>query len=298
MDMDIRTFFGANTAHLDDIELFFSVGSRGSNDANNKRREEILVSLYNLPDEYRTHPKWVLMSDKWRTFLSTLCTECYDDVRVVKKGGRKENHDFIILYLHNGAVVHSVKAEFKHNAASISRIPQYLSMAENKGYLATSYARFYYTHTLDKVCALRGGIPKPDIDTYMKCVYSDNYDKHEMFRTLYDLDNTDPSDVQSKLVDESIAAYLKENKHTLNMKMLTEDIRQRQTGKVFILWDLKAFHSDIIRDDEMEIVSTAGVKNGNVLVAVSKAGTLHNMLLRWKNHKGVLFPAWQISLSR
>jgi hypothetical protein len=48
----------------------------------------------------------------------------------------------------------------------------------------------------------------------------------------------------------------------------------------------------------MDLTHVEGVKNGNTIVVVSKAGTKHNMLLRWKNHLGILYPAWQISLSR
>jgi hypothetical protein len=91
---------------------------------------------------------------------------------------------------------------------------------------------------------------------------------------------------------------LTEFSSTLNLSTLSSDIRERQSGKVFILWNLREFQSDFIRDDEMEITSVERIKNGNVLVAVSKAGTKHNMLLRWKNHLGILYPAWQISLSR
>jgi hypothetical protein len=132
-------------------------------------------------------------------------------------------------------------------------------------------------------------------------VYSDNYKKHALFQTLYDADNSKDHPQKrerSRIVKQSIAAYLDTNRDKLNLALLSEDIRERQQGKVFILWDLKTFRADTIRDDEMEIVSVGGVKNGNVLVAVSKAGTRHNMLLRWKNHLGVLYPAWQISLTR
>ena len=300
MEMNIKTFFGTNSIALNDIDLFLSAGrGRGTNDANNKRREDILTFLHDLPEPYCSDSRWTTLSGKWRTFLTTLCAVPYDTVCVTKKGGRALNYDFDIVFKYEGSMVHSAKIEFKHNAASISSLPQYLSIAEKTPYLPSPYALFYYRHALDKIRAMYEDVPKPDIDTYMKCVYSNNYKKHELFQTLYEADcECSVPEERVRLVDESIATYLEENKHLLDMKLLTKDIRERQTGKVFVLWDLTTFRSDTIRDDEMEIVSVEGVKNGRVLVAVSKAGTRHNMLLRWKNHIGVLYPAWQISLSR
>jgi hypothetical protein len=48
----------------------------------------------------------------------------------------------------------------------------------------------------------------------------------------------------------------------------------------------------------MDLTHVEGVKGENTIVVVSRAGTKHHMLLRWKNHLGILYPAWQISLSR
>lgn len=286
---------------IDDIELFGSPGQgRGSNDINNKNREDLLCVLYNPPTEYLRDQRWNNLSVKWRLFLRELCECEYDDVNVVKQGGRGKNYDFDIHYILEGRVVRTIKAEFKHNAKTIDSLPQYFSPADNKPYMPSSYADFYHTHYLGRVCELYG-IEKPDRTAYLKYVYSDNYARLPVFKAMYDADKAghdDKFERRCALVKESIASYLEMYRNSLNMSELSKDIRERQQGKTFILWDLSNFRPDTIREDEMEIVSTETVKNGNVLVAVSRAGTKHNMLLRWKNHLGVLYPAWQISLTR
>ena len=40
-----------------------------------------------------------------------------------------------------------------------------------------------------------------------------------------------------------------------------------------------------------------GIRNGNV-IEVQSGPTLYRLLLRWRNHKGILNPAWQISMKR
>jgi hypothetical protein len=286
---------------MDDIDLFSCPGQgRGSNDINNKKREDILCILHDPPAEYMRDERWNRLCTAWRLFLRELCTHEYDSVSVVKQGGRGKNYDFDIKYILAGKIVQTVKAEFKHNAKTIDSLPQYFSPADNKPYMPTSYAEFYYTHYLGRVCELYG-LEKPDRAAYLKYVYSDNYSRLPVFTVLYDFDKAGHDDNFEKrciLVKESIAAYLEMHKNDLNMAELSKDIRDRQQGKTFILWDLNTFRAETIREDEMAIVSTQGVKNGNVLVAVSRAGTKHNMLLRWKNHLGVLYPAWQISLAR
>lgn len=287
---------------LNDIELFFTPGKgRGSNDAYNKKRESILCVLYDPPVEYVADARWRDMREKWRSLLAALCSTPYDDVRVVQRGGRGANYDFDITFLSGGSVVQSTKVEFKHNASTIKSIPQYYSVADNKLYMPTSYADFFYANYVDRLCELYPGIVKPDRETYMRIIYSHEYAKDPFFQTLYTADTIGDKTVKKakgRLVKESIAAYLRGNVEHLDTSRLSRDICSSQTDKVFVLWDLSRFHVDVIRPEEMEIVAVECVKNGNVLVALSRSGTRHNMLLRWKNHLGVLYPAWQISLSR
>jgi hypothetical protein len=291
--MDIRLFFRSRV-----MELFQRAGKgRHSNDANNKSREVMLVNLYHTQD-----PTLQDLRTKWRTFLTTLCKEPYDDVVVKRKGGRGANYDFHVSFQQHGTVIHTLNSEFKHNASSISRLPEYYSPAADKPYLARLYADYFYDY-LDRICDVYPGLAqyKPEREDYVNLVHNNNYDRHAFFRNLYDMEKAG-TQVQAKekqrIVRESIRLYLDQYAHTLNLAQLTEDIRQRQREKVFLLWNLREFVADSIREDEMELTHVERVKNNNTIVVMSKAGTTHNMLLRWKNHLGVLYPAWQISLTR
>lgn len=280
------------------MNVFQGAGvGRHTNDVNNKVREDTMLNLYHTHD-----PALQGLRTAWRDFLPTLCQDPYDDVIVKKKGGRAANYDFQIHFMRGGQLVYDVKAEFKHNASKIDKLPEYFSPAADKPYTERLYADFFYEY-LDRICEVYPGLSeyKPERNAYVKLVHSNDYDRHPFFRSLYEMEKTGtPTQAKQKqqIVRESIKAFLEQYASCLDITLLTEDIRQRQREKIFILWNLRAFVADSIREDEMEITHVERVKNGNTIVAVSKAGTKHNMLLRWKNHLGILYPAWQISLTR
>jgi hypothetical protein len=285
-----------------DIQYFKTAGvGKGSNDSLNNKRENVLRYLYNPPAEFLDDPYWREMNTKWKMFLQTLCNQDYDDVIVERKGGRKYNYDLEIQFQKDKKTVCSVKAEFKHNSKSIDGLPEYFSPAANKPYFAVTYGDYFYDNYVDKVCSLteQARLLKPTKTEYIKFLYQNEYKKNQFFSCLYESE-TDATFYGQKqeIVKESIDVYLRTYISSLDKALLSKDIKERQSGKVFILWDLKDFRSDSIREDEMEIVSASEIKNKNTIIAVSKAGTKHHMLLRWKNHQGILYPAWQVKLSR
>ena len=280
------------------MDLFQTAGvGRHNNDSNNKRREEMISNLFHTQD-----PALQGLRTKWKTFLATLCSQPYDDVIVKKKGGRGVNYDFHIQFMSSGRVVYGVNAEFKHNASRIDKLPEYWTPAADKPYTEKLYADFFYEY-LDRICEVYPGLAhyKPEKDVYVRLVHNTGYDRHAFFRNLYDMEKAGTSEQakqKQQIVRESIKTFLEQYATSLNLTMLTEDIRQRQRGKIFILWNLREFVTDSIREEEMEITHVEHVKNNNTIIAVSKYGTKHNLYLRWKNHLGVLYPAWQISLTR
>lgn len=285
---------------FESIRLFKSAGtSRGSNDDNNKRREAVLAILYNPPQDYlHASMDWAIMQSKWAAFLRTLCAN-FDDVKIVPKAGRGHNYDFVIQFLKEGGVIQSVNAEFKHNARAINNLPEYFSPASNKPYVAVSYAEYFYDNYIERLYAISGASPDIRIskEDYLRLIHQDVYSKHPFFVYLYENEGAF-FEAKRQLVRESITNFLNAYGSQLDVAALTADVKMRQSGKLFILWDCNDFYADKIRDDELEIEGVDSIKNGNVLVVRSKSGTRHNMLLRWKNHLGVLFPAWQISLTR
>lgn len=284
-----------------DIQTFTITSNRADNDKNNKIRENVLLILHNPPASYMNDPTygdmWKSTSNKWNAFLSTLCDVTYDDVRIKKMAGRRYNYDHEISFLNEGLVVKVLKTEFKHNSGSIDKLPEYFNAPEKKRYIETCYAEYFYDNYIDRICSLSDTLVKPSKDVYMKHIYSSTYSKNKFFAQLKHIESTIRNE-KKVIVCESIKTYLDLYSSTLNLNMLTEDIKRTQSGKIFILWDCEHFKVDAFLENEFEIDSLVKIKNDNVIVVKSKHGTVHNLLLRWKNHLGILYPAWQISLER
>jgi hypothetical protein len=284
-----------------DIQTFTVTRNRSDNDKNNKIRENVLLILHNPPATFINDlvygDMWKTVSKKWNTFLSSLCGVKYDDIRIKKMAGRRYNYDHEISFLYEGLVVKVVKTEFKHNSKSIDKLPEYFNAPEKKRYIEKSYAEYFYDNYIDRICSLSDTLVKPSKDVYMKHIYSSNYSKHKFFARLKEIEHTIQNEKKT-IVCESIKTYLELYSSTLNISMLTDDIKRTQSGKMFILWDCENFKLDSFLDNEFEIENIVKIKNDNVIVVKSKHGTIHNLLLRWKNHLGILYPAWQISLER
>lgn len=118
---------------------------------------------------------------------------------------------------------------------------------------------------------------------------------------------------KSDIVDDSIKEYIKRivnNKTFSGSSFLTKISEQKD--KLFIFWDYKNENFSIdaidinndtsIIDITHNIIKNRGVKkswnifgnNINTIIVRLDNNTQYECLLRWKNHKGVLGPAWQI----
>lgn len=284
---------------MENIRLFFSAGKgRGLNDTNNRLREDVLMMLQHPPEEYVLDPEygqdWRTMSTKWTTFLQTLTNVEYDTIEV-KKIANLKSYDLEIHYKKENQTVHCVLGEFKHNIKSISKLPQYYSAPEKKGYIPVRYAEFFYDNYLDKICEIIN-LPKIEKELYMKHIYQPNYLVHPFFQALKDSEGLYYKQKQF-YVRQSIQEYLEKYANDFSLEMFANDISSQQK-KTFILWDCQEFHADMIHPEELQLDKIEKIQNKNTIVIVSKAGTKHKLLLRWRNHLGVLYPAWQISLER
>lgn len=284
---------------LEHIQLFFSKGKgRATNDLNNRIREDILLLLLNPPEQYIIDTQfgemWQTMSFKWREFLNNICDKEFDNISVKKIANRK-NFDLEINYLRNGENVHKILGEFKHNCKTIGKLPQYYSASENKRYIPQSYGSYFYDQYLDQICNL-ANIEKINKETYMKHLYQHDHNVNDFFKKLREVETTIEKE-KKKIVHESIKNYLNQYSNDLSIELLKKDI-QSQKEKTFILWDCKNFYKDSISLEELDLERIEKIKKDNTIVVSSKAGTTHNMLLRWRNHLGILYPAWQISLER
>jgi hypothetical protein len=267
---------------------------RENNDKNNSKRENTFLKLYKPSESDLSGSNgelWEKIHKEFHEILKKICPEKFDDLKIQKKAGRRFNYDFHFSFLYEGLKVHESKIEFKHNARNICDLPQYLNCPEKTRFIEEPYAKYFYDNFLSEICI------KPDEKMYMKEIYK-NSSKCEFFiEVKMKENNPEFKSLKSKITHESIKEYLELYASKINIDLLNSEIKRTQANKTFLCWDGKKFHLDKFSDDELCIESVLKIKNNNTIVLKSKSGE-HHMLLRWKNHLGVLYPAWQIKLCR
>ena len=283
-----------------DITLFTASSTgrgRDSNDAANKTREKILLDSFNgKTADMLTDPTygedWRRIAELFAAALAELGGE--GPITVKAMGGRGYNYDFAVT---RGDCKH--KVEFKFGGTSVQSIPEFFNPAANKPFHDRLYADFFYENHLAEIAALYGLVLPPK-NEYMKEIHR-NSSRHKFFVEFRAAEAAHPEhySAKGKLVAASVRAYLELAKDSTKLDVLTAEFMRSQRGKRFLIFSGGKFHHDQISDAELTAKSVVGIRNGNLLVIQSEApGTTHEMLLRWKNHLGVLFPAWQISMRR
>ena len=272
-------------------DLFGRAGEgRGNNDSLNKKREIVLETILGVSDDVLPS-YWKEFKEKWRSCLSKLYEGEFDTIKVSKRAGRGHNHDFHISFVESDRQVHEANIEFKHNARTIESLPQFLSLSEKK----LGYAPYYYDNYLKKYVDSDSGItePIPDKTLWLTKVYSTNYTVLPFIEQLKNREHIEQKK-KSDIVNESISKFLESHGDSIDLKWLSEEFKRTQDAKKFVLWDLREFYVyDPLKD--FGTLKYAGIKNGNAIL-VNGETTQYSLLLRWRNHKGILLPAWQISL--
>jgi len=256
----------------------------------------------------------------------------YTSYQIETKGGRKFNYDGIVKFYNNHndqstttpattatppttTITASRKLEFKYGASNINGIPQFLSLQTKFGMFrdVATYEVFWYQQYLDKYIACDPQLkciendtptstsapPKPSLEDYLKFVPKTNYDVNPFFVHMKECEANFKKE-KDKVVNDSISEYLSSFGQDLDINMFTQKIQESQKDKTYILWgkDMKC-HIDSISQEEMSGICFKTIKNNNAIVLESSlTKTTFSLLLRWRNHKGILNPAWQISLKR
>jgi len=285
----------------DDIVYFFKTGGRDDNDAVNKLREGVLKLCLAPPPIYLegTHGvSWKMVSDGWKAVLSKIGEEAgihCAQIETNARGGRSFNYDMDVHYTTASQTLYK-KLEFKYGASSIEKLPQFLSLQARFPFFPVQYDSYYYDNYLAAYVALDNGItePIPPKDIYMNMVTRVS-DAGPFFTQLKEREEVNKKQ-KAAIVNASITQYLITYSADIDLELLGQKLKESQENKVYVLWNNESFHLDQINLEDMAL-EYAGIKNGNVLLIKSGANTFE-MLLRWRNHKGILNPAWQISMKR
>lgn len=286
---------------VNEIDLFGSSKGQGrdTNDERNKRRERILLECHTgLPEAFfqdSTYgPKWKELSAAFMIAEKEIMKS--DGPYTVKaKGGRSNNSDFEI-----SDSTKNYNLEFKFGGTSVDSIPEFFNPAADKPFHPELYARFFYQKYLPKLAELYGLTDMPTEAVYMKEIHK-NTSKNPFFKAFKEKDDLKSPLYKQKreIVAASITEYLTLYKDQTNLEALTAELQRSQENKHFLLYEGGKFYHDEIKPSELVADSILPIRNGNLLVIQMKEpGTRLEMLLRWKNRLGILFPAWQISMIR
>lgn len=288
------------TLKVSDIQLFTTPQTqRGQNDANNKLRENLLSGLLDISESYTEDVQygndWKSVQTSWKKSVSSLCSNVYSKIQIESKGGRMYNYDFIASFYNEAdECIQTSKIEFKNNSKSLEQLPQFLSLSTRCPLIEMDYAEFYYDCFLQGYLDLDPELPeKPSKEAYLKHVHTTNYDVLPFFRTLYHRESFHTKE-KHEWVNQSLEAFLNTYESNVNLNYFTQKLKESQTDKYYFLWDRKQFHVAKFHETDMEDIHVDRIQK-QTLYLKSKTYEF-KCLLRWRNHKGILMPAWQIGL--
>lgn len=307
--------YGVSEITHDSILCFESSAGKGrnQNDSNNKIREDVLKHILTPACDKFTAAespyaeKWQHIRTTWRTSLTQLAEKLgitkYTDIIVGHKGGRGSRCDYEVTFVESEPPSPPVKVEFKFH-----EMPQFLNLPASKPTHPMLYAEFYYEHTLDKVLEILGIAPnqKPLYAEWIKYLYNSTYSKHPLYVRMMEAEEEHmkrsgvKKSPQTKVVAESIREYLEQVKDKTDLEFLTQEfLTQRDKHFLIYNYNTMTFTHDMYISEELTIKRASHISNYNTLVLeTNKPGSWIHLLLRWKNHQGILFPAWQIKLIR
>jgi hypothetical protein len=289
------------TISYEDISVFYTKNTRATNDKNNNVRESIIYCILNG----LVYDQWYTLSEEWNNlkeglynFVKDLTEKDYEYISCQYYAGRIYNYDFIVKF-HNDKdeIIEEKKIEFKYNVSRMVDYPQFLSISEDKftkKYKQT-YAEYFYDNYIEKVCELFP-IDKPVRENYLKNIYTIKYDSDIYFKTVYNVGKLKNAEITT-IMRESIKTYLYDELK-LDLKTVNSTFKQKENGKIYMLYKNGKFHKDYIHDNELTIKNIKKIKNNNTIILTNEADKEIHMLLRWKNHKCCLLPSWQVKLTR
>jgi hypothetical protein len=291
-----------------DITTFHKKSTRSKNDATNAIRERVLTVISDPPPDFLAHPEhgkaWSNLHREWTAALKKVAEEtnipAYTRNQVTVRGGRKYNYDADVTYYNDTVTVANRKIEFKNGCSDIVKLPQFLSLPAKAELFPESYDKFWYNHYLPLyvACDPEITVPIPSAEDYIKHVTTTNYSVTPFIEQVK-LREKHFNKEKNTVVNNSITAYLKQYGPVIDLMAFAEKVRATQTDKSYLLWHNEKFSLDKLTDAELsgEGMTFHSIKNGNVL-ELKTGNTIYGLLLRWRNHKGILMPAWQISMKR
>jgi hypothetical protein len=272
---------------LQNMKRFFEKSTREENDSANKSREEILSEILTMTFS-DTEVREQFLQDELRRSLALVYSGTYSTVELIRKGGRGYNYDFDAVYT-GEETVHK-KIEFKYGCSSIDKLPQFLSLSVKQ--FLPDFIPFWWSR-LDAYLACDEGIThtKPPLDEYTRWVSGMDYSVLPFFQQLKEREHISKTE-KNKVVNDCIQDFLQAS--TVSIDYLQQRFAEQQ-DKYFFFWN-KKMTVDRFTEREVANVQFHSVTKNSILL--TSDGARFKLLLRWRNRKGILNPAWQISMKR
>lgn len=288
-----------------DINLFYSSGTRSTNDGINKKREKIICDLWNKKisnDWTENNSKWGDLYEEIKEYLNSL-VEDYNHCVLNLKGGRGKHHDIDAIFTMKDGEKFTKKIEFKYGASKINDCPQFVSPMKPSQYFNISYEEYFYNEYLPQI-AKKYELDIPDKETYLKQIHGNKptcmqnfLDKYYMGSNKSSKYTGNTNDIENYnftkiLINDSIEKFLKTA--IFNTEKMNDYLKDSQKDKIYLLCNNGKFNKQEMNENDYQIDKIESkIKNNNCLTGITKSGYTINLLLRWKN--GVAFPAFQIS---
>jgi hypothetical protein len=292
------------------ITHFGRASTRGANDATNKIREAVLVTLTNPSCPFFEDPvygqQWTTLKDRFNDVQQTVFQRHgippETPYTFEQRGGRRNHSDFCVRI---PSLNKELNEEFKFHSKSLSDLPQFLSLSETCKLLPASYADLFYQEWLDQVLEYYPELQplKPTRQEYLLQVYK-NKSSHPFFQQFAQIDKDTTATrykAKAQIVKQSIQSFLEQNKDEFQRDLFEQKLKETQTNKEFLLYEDDRFTLDGFKPTELSLDKQKGVnvhRGNTLLVQTEEPGTTFKLLLRWRNGLGVLFPAWQIAVKR
>lgn len=283
-----------------DIVLFDSNNKRNTkdnNDENNKLREQIINAIINkfIPETWYENKMWCDLRNELMNYILHFGID-YISVKCRIKAGRKHNCDFEFIFTLTDNTELYRNVEFKFNTVCAMNCPQILSLASNE----CDYAEIFYDNYLPKIAKLYGITHLlPDKETYLRYIHQPDFKKLQFFQNLRDNENKYKR-AKLAIVNKSIHEFLKTYTKKISYEYFQNKFKN-QSDKNYLCYYKGQIYIDKIKPKELQITShrLKSSKNYyNTIILYTKTSTELHMRFRWKNHNGILFPAWQIKLHR
>jgi hypothetical protein len=285
---------------VSDILTFTTPSTRAGNDAANKTRETILEQTHNIPVAYFQNPTY---GETWTHIISAfkaMFERPGQTFSIQKLAGRKNNHDFQFTYKHpvTNDTIEVRQVEFKYNASRMEEVPQFLQLYSSADIMEQSYSEYFYLHFLDQYIALDPNlqtVAKPTLEEYKKMIHKTKYTCHPLIQVMYEREDHQKKE-KAAIVNQSIQQFLELYGPNLVLDKVNEHFIRTQTDKEYLFFKNGVFYlQPSLQQTDLHVISNNGLKNGNTILLQSET-CVFELLLRWKNHKGILNPAWQIKL--